>query len=311
MARNRFKGSSLAGVLIIIGLIMSGCSDGSSDHFDESSDIQYVQKPTLVILNENEDAMVTSSDSITLHGLSMRAVDVEVDGVSIGVGASPSSETPEIGTWHTELDLVEGENIFELVGVDVAGERSDPLSVSITYDPEYVPVEVSNVEFFNPEYNDQLLSSKYLCYLIWTQNANYDPPGSRPDEMIFEGSVTEEMTPNMWGGGNFLNDIDTTKGHTYIAYKNLNGSQAVEAEASVTIIEHDDGFFTGKDDHVGSGNVTVSGVGVPQNECECFSETNSVNVGPNILKIEVINCLWRKYPPLCENQWWHPNVYGE
>ncbi len=124
----------------------SGFGDGEEESGEEDEDETVTTiLPTIEILS-HEDISYTNVSSTVI-------ITTSSDGVAQVFVNNEEAELTPSSTWQIEVDLVEGENNFEIYGENVEGLRGVTSTINIILDttaPEVLSVETQQIEFTTP-----------------------------------------------------------------------------------------------------------------------------------------------------------------
>ncbi len=185
MIRKR-KALTILTILSLFVLLPFGCG-GDDDSFKDADDGlgregEMLLVPSVSVAGfDDEGRMTTAQESITLQGAALYADSVTVNGEEAELGEEFADDAVR---WSMEVALAEGGNAMQIKAVDADGLESEPLDVAVAYDPDYVsdPPENTGCGFTHCT-----ASAK----VGWRQkDHNYDPSGSRPDEIHVAVSST-------------------------------------------------------------------------------------------------------------------------
>ncbi len=241
-------------ILFLLPFSLSSCGDDDTEDYPEtfdSRDREVEDLPVLGVDIREDETITTAEDTYVLTGVVYRATEVLVDGKNAELGEEVQED---LYRWAYEAELQEGENVFEIKAVNAEGKQCEPLSAAVTMDPEYDP---------DPPENDMLWD--LYAYFHWTQTKNYDPAGARPDELKCDIKTTFR---NYWPGethaysfssrwASSSGDTEVYMGYYYCTDYTVDCSGNYQVQFDFDCLEEDDGFFTGGDDNVGTGSVTV------------------------------------------------------
>ena len=250
-------------VLLIVLLLPFGCGgdDKGNPPEDAFDGTEYTPGPSLVITSGNGEDFTTNETTLTLAGLA----DDTATFVKIGELSATltPSDMENLQDWSIDLDLNEGENAFTIKAQDDEGNDGLEKTIIITYDPDYVP---------DPPENTTVAE----LYLSMKLNKCYDPAGSRPSEI--RGQATFSGTDD---GTSFtalaskIISIEMRIGDNYV----LTWIRAPVFDhgykVSVSLYEEDDGFWTGGNDTIGSGEILI---GVNQSSATTTIDGNETTV---------------------------------
>ncbi len=256
---------------------MPGCGDDDGEDYPEtfdSSDREVEDLPILGVDIREGESVVTAEDTFILTGVAYRATEVLVNGQNAELGEEVAED---LSSWEYEAQLQEGENVFEIKAVNAEGKQSEPLSAAVTMDPDYVP---------DPPEND--VRFQFRAYFYWHQTKNYDPSGSRPDEMVcdidnnnrnfyFSDTVSYSFSLD-WSSSS--GDTDFIGSYIWPGYT-CHCSGTYQIQFDFDCWEEDDGFWTGGDDDVGTGSVTID---LPC--CSAVGSSASTTIDGNTVEIE-------------------------
>ncbi len=269
---NRFFAISL----LMFLLLPFGCGgddkgDAPEDAFDsQGEDGEVVHKPFVNVAGFEESEKTTAESSITIEGTTFYSNSVEVNGQQVEFGEEFGEG---VFTWSIEVDLLEGSNDVQIKAIGENGLESDPIDVVVIYDPDYVP---------DPPENSGYVKCFLMDSWIWIQkDKNYDPSGSRPDEMHLD-TVSEFRGNYNYSFHSSANSADLLS--TWQTWFQKRESSTSTYDVSVHAWEKDDGFFTGGDDEVGTGSASLT---IHFEDGWTYSDSLTVNVGGNTLEIQL------------------------
>ena len=119
--------------------------EGSSDGGEEDEEVVTSTLPTIQITSHQASSYTNVTSTIITGTSSESMVRVFINTSTLEVGTS--------STWQVEVDLVEGENSFEIFGEDSVELRSVTSTIEIILDttaPEVLSVETAQTEFATP-----------------------------------------------------------------------------------------------------------------------------------------------------------------
>ena len=236
----------IAIALLLFLLLPLGCGGDDNDPPEDAFDgTEYTPGPSLVITSGGGENFTSAQATLTLEGIT----DMTATAVTVGdlEATLADSELDDTQAWSIDLDLNEGENAFAVNAQDGDGNEGLEKTVTITYDPDYVP---------DPPENSYEGTAQFL--VTWSSGKCYEPAGSRPSEIRMD--VTLEYYSNgAWATyetkSGYINTYVGTMGLITNLSKNCCSEQY---RVSIHAWEEDDGFFTGGDDPVGDGSVTFT-----------------------------------------------------
>ncbi len=268
-------------LLCFVSLSFVGCGGDDEDHSNDpaafdSGPREIENIPILDIDNIDMDNQpTTAEDTFTIAGVAYQASHVLINEETVDLGEEISED---LYRWDYEADLMEGENLFSIKAVNTEGKESQAKEVTITQDPEYISDPPENGVQFDVN-----------SYIYWKQTKDYDPWGSRPDEMEFTGkSILKDYFPGGYVEASISNSFSDSAGSSlrYIYHSNwVDGScrctGTFPLQYSFKFWENDDGLFTGGDDTVGSGTINID---LPC--CTATNGTASTTIDGNTLEID-------------------------
>ncbi len=130
---------------------LSGCADDEGDSEKNEGVVQ------VWVDNLEEEAFITAESSYTLSGAAYLSTEVRVNGVPAEAG---ESILEDFFLWTSEISLEEGDNSFTIIAVDAKGRESDPLTATVTLDPDYTP---------EPPENDSVMTNRLDLCVAWSQ----------------------------------------------------------------------------------------------------------------------------------------------
>ena len=122
-----------------------GDEDGEEGDSGGEEDTVTSTLPTITIIS-HEDVSYTNVSTTTISATSSEDV------IKIFVNTNLAEFTSS-SNWQAEVDLLEGENIFEIYGENEAGEKSITSTIKIILDttaPEVLSLEIIQIEFTTP-----------------------------------------------------------------------------------------------------------------------------------------------------------------
>ncbi len=237
----------LLSALLLLLLLPCGCG-GDDDSFEDADDGLGREGEMLLIPSvsvagfDDEGQMTTAQEAITLTGAALYADSVTVNDVEVELGEEFADDA--VG-WSMDVTLTEGSNALQIKAVDADGLESESLDVVVVYDPDYVPdpPENTGVGFTRCTVNGKV---------GWKQrDHNYDPSGSRPDEIYV--TVSSTIGSNIFYARSRANW--TVGFGTLSMVLDMAPNSALDVRFEMEFGEEDSGLL-GSNDYIGYGAVS-------------------------------------------------------